>query len=180
MTMDLPGWARVVLQSAIVYLAILGGLRLAGKRHAGQISPHDIVLVMLVANAVQNAMLAGDETLWGGLIAAATLIVLNVFITRFMLHHRRWSGLVAGKPTLLVHNGQPIEENLRHECILLEELEAKVRAHGFEGLVDVKTAIHEVDGTISVIGFGSHREHRLPPAGRRRRNHHLHERRPQD
>jgi uncharacterized membrane protein YcaP (DUF421 family) len=161
---------EIAMRSAAVYIAMLVGLRLAGKRYAGQLSPHDFVLILLVSNAVQNAMVGENTSVHGGLVAAGTLIVLNLVITRFVLHNRRFSRLLAGSPTLLVHNGQMIEEHLAHECILPEELEAQIREHGFEGPEEVKSAIQEVDGSISVIGFGSQKEHKVPPLhGHRRR-----------
>ncbi len=164
----LPPWILISLRSMAVYVVILAGLRLAGKRHAGQISPHDFVLILLVSNAVQNAMVGSDTSLSGGLAAAATLIALNFLITRFVLRHERLGRYLSGEPTLLVHNGKVIEEHLRRECILHDELEMAIREHGFEGASAVKSAVQEVDGTISVIGFGEHKESRIQPLQRRR------------
>jgi uncharacterized membrane protein YcaP (DUF421 family) len=158
----LPSYVAIVVRSTIVYLAMLAGLRLAGKRHTGQLSPHDFVLILLVSNAVQNAMVGEDTTVHGGLIAAATLIVLNTLLSRFVLHHHRVNRLLTGEPTLLVHNGKIVKEHLRREGIRREELEAQIREHGFEGPEDVKTAIQECDGSISVIGWNNNGEKRLP------------------
>ena len=165
----LPVHVEIVFRSTIVYLAMLAGLRLAGKRHAGQLSPHDFVLILLVSNAVQNAMVGEDTTVHGGLIAAATLIVLNTLLSRFVLQHERVNRFLTGEPTLLVHNGRIIEEHLKAEGIRRDELEAQIREHGFEGPQDVKSAIQECDGSISVIGFGSQREQRLPALKSHRR-----------
>lgn len=161
--MQLPEWLDVTARSAVVYLALLVGLRLAGKRHAGQLSPHDFVLILLVSNAVQNAMVGNNVSLTGGLTAAATLICINVLITRFVLHQQRWVRYLAGRPTLLIHNGQVLHEALDREGILLDELQAQIRGHGFEGPHQVKSAVEECDGSISVIGFGTTAEHRLAP-----------------
>lgn len=172
--MHLPEWLDVAARSAVVYLSLLLALRLAGKRHAGQLSPHDFVLILLVSNGVQNAMVGTSTSLEGGLAAAGTLIGLNVVITRFVLHKERWVRLVAGQPTLLIHNGRVLQEHLDREGILLDELLAQIRGHGFEGPEQVKSAVQECDGSISVIGFGSTGEHRLPPLGseaRRARRH---------
>ena len=158
----LAEWLDVSLRSAAVYLALLAGLRLAGKRHAGQLSPHDFVLILLVSNAVQNAMVGENMTLHGGLVAAGTLIVLNTLISRFVLHNRRLEHLVAGQPTLLVHNGVVVWEHLEREGIRPDELDAQLRAHGFDRPDEVKSAVQECDGTISVIGFGSRQELRMP------------------
>lgn len=161
----MPDWVEVTLRSTVVYLVLLGLLRLAGKRHAGQLSPHDLVLILLVSNAVQNAMVGTNVSLAGGLIASATLIALNFLISRFVLRHRRLGRLLAGEPTLLIHNGEVLTAALEREGILPEELEAQIRGHGFEGVSEVKTAVQECDGSISVIGFPSGREVHLPPLG---------------
>jgi uncharacterized membrane protein YcaP (DUF421 family) len=165
----LPSWLEIVVRSTVVYLAMLAGLRLAGKRHAGQLSPHDFVLILLVSNAVQNAMVGEDTTIHGGLIAAATLIVINMLISRVLLKHERANRLLAGEPTLLVRHGRVLEEHLRREGIRREELEAQIREHGFEGPEDVKAAIQECDGSISVIGWGDHGEKRMPSLKSHRR-----------
>jgi len=166
---ELVRLAEVVVRTAVIYGALLLALRLAGKRHAGQLSPHDFVLILLVSNAVQNAMVGKNDTVHGGLAAAATLIVLNTLISRFVLRHERVNRFLSGQPTLLVHNGHVIDDHLRREGIRRDELEAQIREHGFDGPEEVKTAIQECDGSISVIGFGNHREHRLPALHRRHR-----------
>lgn len=169
--MTIPLWLEVPARSAVVYVALLGGLRLAGKRHAGQLSPHDFVLILLVSNAVQNAMVGTDSSLPGGLLSAITLIVINVLITRLLLRHRKWGPVLAGQPALLIHNGVVLEDALEHEGIMLDELDAQIRMHGFETPREVKTAVQECDGSISVIGFGDRKEVRLPPLQHPRRKH---------
>ena len=164
-------WAEVSLRSAAVYLVLLLVLRIAGKRYAGQLSPHDFVLMLLIANAVQAAMVGPSVSLASGLIAAATLVLINVVLTRFVIHHRQLGPLVSGVPTLLIHNGHVLYTHLEREGILPEELEAQLRAHGYENADNVKIAIQETDGSISVIGFGPLNERRLPalPSTRERR-----------
>jgi len=161
--MHLPPLAEVALRAGAVYLALLILLRIAGKRHTAQLAPHDVVLILLVANAAQNAMVGTNFSLEAGLVAAATLILLNVFLARFVLHNRRFAPLLAGKPTLLIHNGVVQSGALEQERILIDELEAQLRRHGFERADQVKIAIQEIDGSISVIGFGAVDERRLPP-----------------
>lgn len=158
---QLPEWLDVVLRSGVIYLFIVGLLRLAGKRHAGQLSAHDLVVMLLVANAVQTAMVGPSVSLGAGLAAATVLIALNVALSRFVLRHRRLRPLIVGVPTLLIHNGAVISENLERERITAEELEAQLRAHGYESTGEVKTAVQETDGSISVIGFALV-ERRLP------------------
>jgi len=161
--MRLPELVEVAIRSGVVYLALITFLRVAGKRHTAQLSPHDVVLVLLVANAVQNAMVGSSVSLEAGLVAAATLILLNVALARFVLHNRRIAPLLGGKPTLLIHNGVIQGHALEHERILVDELEAQLRGHGYERPDQVKIAIQEIDGSISVIGFGAVDERRLPP-----------------
>ena len=159
-------WINITVRSMVVYLALLVGLRLAGKRHSGQLSPHDFVLILLVSNAVQNAMVGGNASLVGGLVAAATLILLNVLVTRVVLRNRRWRRMISGEPTLLIHNRVVLSAALEREGILPEELFAQLRSHGFEGPAQVKSAVQECDGSISVLGYPSEQEYRLPPLRR--------------
>lgn len=167
---------EICFRSAAVYLAMLVGLRLAGKRHVGQVSPHDMVMLLLIANAVQNAMVGShpyhQTSLEGGLTAMGTLILLNSLVSRFLLRSERFSRFLAGQPTLLIRNGRVIDEHLAHEGIRREELEAKIREHGFEGPGQVKSAIQECDGSISVIAFNSQHEQRLAPLHRHRHREH--------
>lgn len=108
----MPSWLEVSLRSSAVYLALVLMLRLAGKRHAGQLSPHDLVVMVLVSSAVQNAMVGGSTSVLDGLAAAGTLVCLNMALSRLVLHSTRWRPLVAGTPTLLIHNGSVLAENL--------------------------------------------------------------------
>ena len=150
---------NIMLRCAVVYLAIVIGLRIIGKRHVGQLSILDFVLILLVSNAVQNAMVGENVTLLGGLIAAATLILLNYMLS---LVFYRWGSagrFFEGTPTLLVHNGAVIRPHLASEKITEEELERAIREHGIESIHGVKSAIMEADGSISVIGKHNEEHH---------------------
>jgi uncharacterized membrane protein YcaP (DUF421 family) len=169
-----PGFLiEIVLRSSIVYLVILVGFRIAGKRHLSQLSLVDFALVLLVSNAVQNAMVGSDVTLEGGLIAASTLILLNILITKVLFKEAGLAHWIAGEPRLLVRNGQPVMSNLIKEDIRVEELEEQIREHGIETIGEVRAAIIETDGTISVIPFQQegtpHVEHRMPYIRKKRR-----------
>lgn len=164
--MQLMAYLEIIVRSTIVYIVLLVALRLSGKRYAGQLSPHDFVMMLLVSNALQGAMVGADVSLVGGLLAASTMLALNVLIARLLLHHRRWGPILAGEPTLLVYNGRILQEQLEREGILFEELSAQLRGKGFESVEQVKLAVQECDGSISVIGFSNTPEHRLPPAKR--------------
>ena len=141
----------IVLRSAVVYVVIMLGLRVLGKKHVGQLSIIDLVLILLISNAVQNAMVGEDTTLLGGIIAAVTLIILNLFFSFIAYRSRKIDEIIEGTPTLLIHNGQMIKKHLEQENISVEELERVIREHGIEKISEVKTAIMELDGTISVI-----------------------------
>jgi uncharacterized membrane protein YcaP (DUF421 family) len=160
-----PGIGLVVLRTTVVYLAILLGLRLAGKREVGQMTPFDLVLLLLLSNAVQNAMVGPDNSLVGGLAAAAVLIVLNVAVGRVAAKNRVVRGLVKGHARLLVNRGIVIERHLAEEGISRDELMQALREHGVATLEDVRLAVLEVDGTISVlknedVTGDTHRPHR--------------------
>lgn len=141
----------IVLRSAVVFIVVLAGLRLLGKRHVAQLSIVDLVLILLISNAVQNAMVGPDVSLVGGIVAAVTLLVLSYLFTMLLYRSRRAERFFEGTPTLLVHNGKAIPRHLEQEKITEEELERVIREHGIEKISDVKNAIMESDGTVSVI-----------------------------
>ena len=125
---------EIVLRSSVVYLFILLGFRLAGKRHISQLSLIDFALILLVSNAVQNAMVGTDTTLVGGIIAAGTLILINVILTKAVFGREGFAKLVSGEPRLLIRNGNYVMSNLAHESIRPEELEEQIREHGFNDI----------------------------------------------
>ncbi|HCV43769.1 MAG TPA: DUF421 domain-containing protein [Bacteroidetes bacterium] len=141
----------IVVRTAIIYSAVLVGMRISGKRQVGQMTPFDLVLLLLIANAVQNAMTGPDTSLVGGLAAAATLLVLNTVISRLALRNKRVHSIVEGNPTLLVHSGKIIKSHLDREKIGEQELQQALREHGIASVEDVQGAVLEVDGSISVI-----------------------------
>jgi uncharacterized membrane protein YcaP (DUF421 family) len=138
-------------------------LRLAGKREIGQMTAFDLVVLLLIANAVQNAMVGPDTSLTGGILAAAVLLVMNSLVARLRLRSARLRGLVEGTPTLLVVHGQVIQEHLRREGVDEQTLMAALREHGVEAVDGVEMAVLEVDGSISVVPVGT-------PIHRGRRN----------
>lgn len=175
-----PVLVNTLLRSLIVYVAVVVALRLAGKRHVGQLSIVDFVLVLLVSNSVQNAMVGPDTSVAGGLVAALTLIGVNLFLTRIVLKNVKIGSLIEGEPTLLVRNGKILEQHLSREGIRPAELEAAIREHGFDELRQCRSVIEEIDGSISVVPFEPEgnkgknplKEHRLPPlASRQHRQH---------
>jgi uncharacterized membrane protein YcaP (DUF421 family) len=146
---------EIIIRTAAVYLAILLGLRLAGKREIGQMTVFDLAVLLLLANAVQNAMVGPDASLTGGILAAAVLLSLNFLLARLRLRWPRLRRLVEGSPTLLVLRGHVISKHLEHEGLDRETLEAALREHGVSELSEVEMAVLETDGSISVVPAGT-------------------------
>lgn len=149
-TMSLPWW-NLVIRAAVVFVAILLLLRIAGKRQVAQLGIGQLVALLLISNAVQNSMNGGDNSLVGGLILATVLIVLSYLFEILTYRSKRFETLVQGHPTLLVHHGRIIEEHLRHELLNVRELKAILRRQGIHDLNDVVEAVLESDGYVSVI-----------------------------
>lgn len=151
---SVPVW-NIVLRTSLVYLVILVGLRLAGKREIGQMTVFDLVVLLLLANAVQNAMVGPDTSLTGGVIAAVVLFALNNVVAQLRLRWPRLRRLVEGSPTVLVLRGEVITAHLRREGIDEATLEAALREHGIAALGDVEMAVLETDGSISIVPVNS-------------------------
>lgn len=145
------------LRVAVVFIAVLLFMRLSGKRVLGQFSPLDLVTLLLISNAVQNAMIGPDTSLAGGLVAAATILWLNHLVSKSLLLRNA----IEGAPTILVQDGQVMSEHLSKEGVSLPELEAALREHGVAHVEEVSSAVLEVDGTISVCQIGQRAVKRL-------------------
>jgi len=141
----------VVARTAVVYLTLLVGLRLTGKRQVGQLTPFDLLLLLLLANSVQNAMVGPDTSVYGGLVAAATLFVANAIVARVTRGSKSVTRLVEGTPTILIRHGAILEQNLAREGITDADLLRALREHGVDDLAVVRSAVIEVDGTVSVL-----------------------------
>ena len=141
----------IVLRTVVVYIVLLLALRVAGKRELGQMTPFDLVVLLIIANAVQTAMVGPDTTLTGGLVAAFVLLGVNRLAALLGLRSARVRHALIGTPTLLVHDGQLVHANLQREGIVDDEVEEALREHGVDGPAHVKLAVLEVDGTISVV-----------------------------
>lgn len=142
---------EIVARCAIVYVFMLVALRLSGKREVGQMTPFDLVLILLIANAVQNAMVGPDNSLAGGLIAAGVLFALNITVGKAAGRWMKFGRFVRGHSTLLINRGIILDDHLKHEGILRSDLMAALREHGVASPEDVRLAVLEVDGTISVL-----------------------------
>jgi uncharacterized membrane protein YcaP (DUF421 family) len=141
----------IIIRTGVVYLALLAGLRLTGKRQVGQMTPFDFLLLLLLANAVQNAMTGPDTSLAGGLVAAAALFAANGAVAWTARRSSRAARIVEGTPTILIRRGGILDENCAREGISREDLLRALREHGVGDAAQVRSAILEVDGTVSVL-----------------------------
>jgi uncharacterized membrane protein YcaP (DUF421 family) len=148
--MSLPWW-EFILRGIIVYFFLIVLLRVTGKRQIGQMAPFDLVLLLVLSNAVQNAMNGGDNSVIGGMISAVSLVGTNWVVGLFTYKSKRLETLVEGRPEVLIHNGKLFEKALQHTKITHHELMTALRAGGCATADEVHTAMLETDGTISVI-----------------------------
>jgi uncharacterized membrane protein YcaP (DUF421 family) len=161
----MPFPTEIILRSIIVYVFILGAIRLFGKKELSQLSIFDLVLILLISNSVQNAMVGPDNSLIGGLVAAASLFIANYLLGLLIYKNKKIGKFLQGNPVLLVHDGKVIENNLKKEQITISEIEQAAREHGVESLSDVNLAILEIDGSISILSNNyqkqTRRKHRI-------------------
>jgi uncharacterized membrane protein YcaP (DUF421 family) len=156
-------WWEIVLRTLVVYIVVLSLLRLGGKRELGTMSPADLVVILIIANAVQNSMNGGDVSLIGGLMSAATLVGMNLLLGRLGRGFPVLGRLVVEEPTLLLQDGEPIKKNMDSEHVDVADIEMAAREHGIDDLKEVAAAVLEVDGSISIIprkGGGYHKSRR--------------------
>jgi uncharacterized membrane protein YcaP (DUF421 family) len=128
-------------------------VRLSGKREVGQMTPFDLTLLLLLSNSVQNAMTGPDNSLLGGVVAAATLLILNYILADVSGVNRRFRKLVQGQPSLLIHDGQIIAAHMAKEHVSMDELQRALREHGIADYHQVALGVLEVDGSISLLKY---------------------------
>jgi uncharacterized membrane protein YcaP (DUF421 family) len=145
-----PIW-HFILRGAIVYLAVLLLLRLGGKRQVGQMGTGEFVAILLISNAVQNAMNGGDNSITGGLILSTVIIVLSVLIAYLTYRSKYMESLFEGTPRILIHQGEILQHNLDKELLNRHELIAMLRRQGVHTLSEVQEAVLESNGSLSVI-----------------------------
>ena len=148
---DLLGMASIAGKTALIYVFLVGGLRLLGRRELGQMTIYDLVLIVVLANAVQNAMVGNDTTLVGGIVAALTLLVINRIFTLLLTRFPRLERSLVGEPLLIVSEGHLLEDAIRQEGVGREQVMAALREHGLSKIEDARMCVLEVDGTISVV-----------------------------
>lgn len=138
-------------RSVAVYLFMIIAIRLTGKKELSQLNTTDVILILLISNAVQNAMVGPDTSLVGGLCAAAILFALNFLLKKWLFKNERLRNMINQKPEILVHNGKIDFQTAGKLEITQDELEEAMREHGVEDLKEVKLAVFEIDGNISII-----------------------------
>ena len=143
--------AEKVIRTIAVYAFLIGGLRLFGKRELGQLNPLDFIVLLLLSNTVQNAIIGNDNSLVGGLVGALVLMIVNSVLVRYTYRHPRVRRLVEGRAEELVRDGHVIERALAHNQISRDELLAAARKQGIEHLGDVACARLEVSGAVSFL-----------------------------
>jgi len=148
-------WWELILRSAVVYGFLLLLLRLTGKRQVGQLAPFDLVLLLVLSNAVQNSMNGGDNSLVGGLISAFVLVALNHIIGLATFRSKRLEAIIEGRPQLLVHNGQLFEDVMTRAKLTHHELNAALRQSGCSAVCEAHSVILENNGAISVVAKSS-------------------------
>ena len=153
--------AEKVLRSIVIYLFLLLAFRFTGKRQVGQLSPFDLVVLLIISNVVQDALIGKDSSLGGGIIGAVTILFVNAVIVTVTYRFKRARHVLENQPTLLIHNGRILQDNLSRERITHEELLAALRRNGLVEPAQVRFAVLEETGGISVIPRGS--GHPTPP-----------------
>ena len=153
--MAVPWW-ELIVRGFVVYAFLILLLRLTGKRQVGQLAPFDLVLLLVLSNAVQNSMNGGDNSLIGGLISAATLVALNYAVGIVTYKNKKLEALIEGRPQILIHNGHLYEDVMTRTHLTHHELHAALRLAGCLSVEEVHSAILENSGQISVVSLRNH------------------------
>ena len=141
-----------ILRPIVIYLFLILSLRLAGKRELAQLNPFDLVVLLTISNTVQNAIIGDDNSVTGGLVGAATLLVVNHVVVRYLYGHESLEKLVEGDEDVLIEDGEVHVDRMRRELITEGELLSAARKQGFVRLADIDRATIEPGGTIVFIG----------------------------
>ncbi len=138
-----------IIRPIIVYFALIIGLRLAGKRELAQLNPFDLVVLLTLSNTVQNAIIGNDNSVTGGLIGAATLLVINYMVVRFVYSNGKIEEIVEGPEDVLIENGKVNQKLLEQDVISLTELTIAAHRQGFSSLEEIDRAVLEPEGGIA-------------------------------
>lgn len=141
-----------ILRPIIVYVFLIVGLRLSGKRELVQLNPFDLVVLLTLSNTVQNAIIGDDNSVSGGLIGATSLLLINYLVVRFLYGHHKLEQLVEGQSDVLMESGKVHTDRLKRELITMSQLEAAARKQGFDSLAEVDKCVLEPSGTLAFVG----------------------------
>jgi uncharacterized membrane protein YcaP (DUF421 family) len=156
------GLPDVVVRVAVVYLFLVVVLRLSGKREVGQMSILELIVVLLISDAVQNSMVGENTSVWAGPLAVLTLLGLDRGLGLLTSRSRRLRRAIEGEPRLLVRDGRMLTKALREEKVEAEQVRAAIRSEGLTRIEDVRLAVLETDGSISVIPVANPPDHGPP------------------
>lgn len=144
-----------ILRSVVVYLFLLVSFRLAGKRLLGQLTAFDLVVLLIISNVLKNATIGDDRSLGGGLLGAFVIMLLNWLVAWLTYRHKRLRRLVENVPTVLIRHGEVLQANLDREHMSMAELRAALRKDGVTRASEVRWALLEEDGHVSVVHRGA-------------------------
>jgi uncharacterized membrane protein YcaP (DUF421 family) len=144
-------YLEVIFRSVAVYLFMIIALRIFGKKELSQLNTADVILILLISNAVQNAMVGNNTSLAGGFAAASVLFIINFTLKKLMYKYKKFSNFMLEKPEILIHKGVLEFNSLSKLNISHDELKEAMREHGVEHFWEVKLAMLEIDGNISII-----------------------------
>ncbi|MFV5689655.1 DUF421 domain-containing protein [Flavobacterium sp. ZT3R25] len=141
----------IIIRSGAVYFFMVIALRFFGKKELSQLNTADVILILLISNSVQNAMVGNNTSLYGGMAAATVLFTINFILKKLMFRYPKFSDFMQEKPEILIHDGNLDFKALSKLNISSDELKEAMREHGIEFFKDVKLAMLEIDGNISII-----------------------------
>jgi uncharacterized membrane protein YcaP (DUF421 family) len=141
-----------ILRPIIIYGFLIIALRLSGKRELAQLNPFDLVVLLTLSNTVQNAIIGNDNSVVGGVIGAATLLLVNYLVIRFLFTHERVDRFVEGDPDVLIDHGRVLEDHLKKELLTRQEIETAAHRQGFASLQEIDRAVIEPGGGIFFSG----------------------------
>jgi uncharacterized membrane protein YcaP (DUF421 family) len=142
---------EVALRTAIVYVFLVAAIRLTGKREVGQMSVLELVVILIISDAVQNSMVGENTSVWSGIVAVTVLLTLDIVLHALTGRSRRARRAIEGEPRLIVRDGRVLDKAMRQEAIDSDDVRNAIRAHGIDSVRDVRLAVIETEGSISVI-----------------------------
>jgi uncharacterized membrane protein YcaP (DUF421 family) len=143
-------WSEFIARAALVYIFLIVILRISGKRQVGQLAPFDLVLLLVLSNAVQNSMNGGDNSVTGGIITATTLVAMNWLVSYATYKSKFLEGIIEGRPQVLIRDGHLERTAMQRAHLTQHELESAMRRSGCASITDVQFAVLETNGQISV------------------------------